>query len=49
MEHVEDEDGREGTDQEDHIEPSVVEIEMESTEDLGDYNTVLCWHIHPHQ
>lgn len=46
---IEEEDAGEGTDQEDHVEPPVIEAELQLPEDLGDDGAVLQGHAHSDQ
>lgn len=36
-------------DQKDHVEPAMVEVEVESAQNLGDDHTILGGHVHAHQ
>lgn len=44
---VESNDAAEGAHQENHIKPTVIEVELESAQHLGYYRTVLHRHVHP--
>lgn len=46
---IEEQYAGESTDQEDHIEPTVVEVELQLPEDFGDYGAVLERHAHSDQ
>lgn len=46
---IEEQDAGEGTDQEDDIEPAMVEVELQLPEDLGDDGAVLQGHAHADQ
>lgn len=46
---VEEEDAGESTDQEDHVEPAVVEIKLQLAQHLRHDTAVLQRHAHPHQ
>lgn len=46
---VEEQDAGERADQEDHIEPAVVEVELQLPEDFGDDGAVLQGHAHSDQ
>lgn len=43
---IEEQDAGESTDQEDHVEPPVIEAELQLPEDLGDDGAVLQGHAH---
>lgn len=46
---VEEQDAGERADQEDHVEPAVVEVELQLPEDFGDDGAVLQGHAHADQ
>ena len=46
---VEEEDAGESADQEDDVEPAVVEIKLQLPQDLGDDGAILQRHTHAHE
>lgn len=46
---VEEEYAGQGADQEDDVEPAVVEVELQLSKDLRDDGAVLQWHAHSDQ
>lgn len=42
-------DGADGCHQEHDIEPPMVEVELEVTQDFGDDGAILHGHVHPHE
>lgn len=46
---IEEEYAGESTDQEDDIEPTVIEVELQLSKNLGDYGAVLQRHAHSDQ
>lgn len=49
MGQVEEEDAGEGTDQEDHVKPAMVEVKLEFSQYLCHYGAVLQRHAHTHE
>lgn len=46
---IEEQYAGESTDQEDHIKPTVIEVELQLSEDFGDYGAVFQRHAHSNQ
>lgn len=46
---IQEEDAGEGADQEDDVKPTVVEVELQLPQDVGDDGAILQWHAHAHQ
>lgn len=46
---IQEEDAGEGADEEDDVEPAVVEVELQLPQDVRHDGAILQWHAHPHQ
>lgn len=44
---VEKKNGREGREQENHVEPTVIKVELQFAEHLCDDYPIFGWHVHP--